>query len=185
MRPICILIHVKRRENSWGSVYLKECLGNNCKYLIHLFKYIFQLNSSKGGLTKSSSLTVLWNQCMDVNSKFYSNLRSESSTFNSFQWEEYYILHYYRKCCFQINTLRNLHFRRIYLVRPRMTTMKAIADHINSDRNINFKRKYSIIFVPRKVGKFYFIWRKKEYCFCLNLCINVVCKGTWCFKLFS
>lgn len=35
-------------------------------------------------------------------------------------------------------------------MRPRMTTMKAIADHINSDRNINFKRKYSIIFVPRK-----------------------------------
>lgn len=46
-------------------------------------------------------------------------------------------------------------------MRPRMTTMKAIADHINSDRNINFIRKYSIIFVPRKVGKFNLIWRKK------------------------
>lgn len=131
---------------------------------ISSFEIIFHWNFSKEGLTKSSSLTVLWNQCMDVNSKFYSNLRSESSTFNSFQWEEYYILHYYRKCCFQITTLRNynLHFRRIYLVRPRMTTMKAIADHINSDRNINFKRKYSIIFVPRKVGKFFFYLEKKK-----------------------
>lgn len=50
------------------------------------------------------------------------------------------------------SSLKSMHGceQRIYLVRPRMTTMKAIADHINSDRNINFKRKYSIIFVPRK-----------------------------------
>ncbi|XP_056021791.1 vacuolar protein sorting-associated protein 33B-like isoform X1 [Ostrea edulis] len=41
--------------------------------------------------------------------------------------------------------------QRIYLVRPRMTTMKSIADHINSDKNINFQRKYNIIFVPRKL----------------------------------
>nr|XP_011447876.2 vacuolar protein sorting-associated protein 33B isoform X4 [Crassostrea gigas]XP_034325604.1 vacuolar protein sorting-associated protein 33B isoform X3 [Crassostrea gigas] len=51
------------------------------------------------------------------------------------------------------SSLKSMHGceQRIYLVRPRMTTMKAIADHINSDRNINFKRKYSIIFVPRKL----------------------------------
>lgn len=156
---------MKRKENSRGAVYLIKCRGNNCQCLIHRFKNIFQLNFSKEGLTKSSSLTVLWNQCMDVNSKFYSNLRFESNSCNSCQWEEYYILHYYRNCHFQITTLLNLHFRRIYLVRPRMTTMKAIADHINSDRNINFIRKYSIIFVPRKVGKFNLIWRKKDIVF--------------------
>ncbi|XP_062574358.1 vacuolar protein sorting-associated protein 33B-like isoform X2 [Saccostrea cucullata] len=51
------------------------------------------------------------------------------------------------------STLKAMHGceQRIYLVRPRMTTMKAIADHINSDLNINFKRKYNIIFVPRKL----------------------------------
>ncbi|XP_022334055.2 vacuolar protein sorting-associated protein 33B-like isoform X1 [Crassostrea virginica] len=50
-------------------------------------------------------------------------------------------------------TLKSMHGceQRVYLVRPRMTTMKAIADHINSDKNINFMRKYSIIFVPRKL----------------------------------
>ena len=43
--------------------------------------------------------------------------------------------------------------RRVYLVRPEMTTMKVIADHINSDRNNNIKRQYRIIMVPRRVLK--------------------------------
>lgn len=57
-------------------------------------------------------------------------------------------------------------------MRPRMTTMKAIADHINSDRNINFKRKYSIIFVPRKVGNSFLFGEKKDIvfvCTCLYM----------------
>lgn len=43
--------------------------------------------------------------------------------------------------------------RRVYLVRPEMTIMKVIADHINSDRNNNIKRQYRIIMVPRRVLK--------------------------------
>ncbi|XP_077866622.1 vacuolar protein sorting-associated protein 33B-like [Saccoglossus kowalevskii] len=41
--------------------------------------------------------------------------------------------------------------QRIYLVRPRMTTMKLIADHINSDKHESRSRKYKIILVPRKL----------------------------------
>lgn len=134
MRLIYKLIHVKRKENSRGAVYLIKCRGNNCQCLIHRFKNIFQLNFSKEGLTKSSSLTVLWNQCMDVNSKFYSNLRFESNSCNSCQWEEYYILHYYRNCHFQITTLLNLYISGEFtwcvqewpLWRPLQTTLTQI-----------------------------------------------------------
>ncbi|XP_063433464.1 vacuolar protein sorting-associated protein 33B-like [Mytilus trossulus] len=41
--------------------------------------------------------------------------------------------------------------QRVYLVRPQMTTMKVIADHVNSDRSSNIKREYRIIMVPRKL----------------------------------
>ncbi|XP_077989380.1 vacuolar protein sorting-associated protein 33B-like [Glandiceps talaboti] len=41
--------------------------------------------------------------------------------------------------------------QRFYLVRPRMTTMKYIADHINSDKMASKRRNYKIIFVPRKL----------------------------------
>ncbi|XP_070542107.1 vacuolar protein sorting-associated protein 33B-like isoform X2 [Ptychodera flava] len=41
--------------------------------------------------------------------------------------------------------------QRIYLVRPRMTTMKFIADHVNFDKQESRARKYKIIFVPRKL----------------------------------
>lgn len=49
LRPICIPIHVKRRENSWGSVYLKECLSNNYQYLIHPLKLLCIEIPAKGG----------------------------------------------------------------------------------------------------------------------------------------
>ncbi|XP_076078771.1 vacuolar protein sorting-associated protein 33B-like [Mytilus galloprovincialis] len=41
--------------------------------------------------------------------------------------------------------------QRVYLVWPQMTTMKVIADHVNSDRSSNIKREYRIIMVPRKL----------------------------------
>lgn len=41
--------------------------------------------------------------------------------------------------------------QRIYLVRPRMRTMKLIADHINGEKNHGASRKYKIIMVPRKL----------------------------------
>ncbi|XP_059151428.1 vacuolar protein sorting-associated protein 33B-like [Physella acuta] len=41
--------------------------------------------------------------------------------------------------------------KRLYLVRPRMLTMKYIADHINTEISEGHKRSYKIIFVPRKI----------------------------------
>ncbi|XP_060062741.1 vacuolar protein sorting-associated protein 33B-like [Ylistrum balloti] len=41
--------------------------------------------------------------------------------------------------------------QRIYLVRPRMRTMKVIADHISGEKNYGTSRKYKIIMVPRKL----------------------------------
>ena len=58
--------------------------------------------------------------------------------------------------------------RRVYLVRPEMTTMKVIADHINSDRNNNIKRQYRIIMVPRRVLKTHCIILLLYYILCLK-----------------
>ncbi|XP_071112864.1 vacuolar protein sorting-associated protein 33B-like [Haliotis cracherodii] len=41
--------------------------------------------------------------------------------------------------------------RRIYIVRAKMVTMKAIADQINAERNRGDKRLYTIVLVPRKL----------------------------------
>ncbi|XP_069135773.1 vacuolar protein sorting-associated protein 33B-like [Argopecten irradians] len=41
--------------------------------------------------------------------------------------------------------------QRIYLVRPRMRTMKLIADHISGEKNHGSDRKYKIIMVPKKL----------------------------------
>ena len=42
-------------------------------------------------------------------------------------------------------------FRRIYLVKPRMTLMKILADQILLEKSRGEDRKYRIVMVPRKV----------------------------------
>ena len=44
-----------------------------------------------------------------------------------------------------------LFFRRIYLVKPRMTLMKILADQIILEKSRGEDRKYRIVMVPRKV----------------------------------
>jgi len=41
--------------------------------------------------------------------------------------------------------------QRIYLVRPKVSTMKLIADQIKTERSKNEQRSYKIVFVPRKL----------------------------------
>ena len=38
------------------------------------------------------------------------------------------------------------------MVRPHMSVVNMIADQINGDKNLDIKRTYKILFVPRKVG---------------------------------
>ncbi|XP_005106439.1 vacuolar protein sorting-associated protein 33B [Aplysia californica] len=41
--------------------------------------------------------------------------------------------------------------QRVYLVHPKMTTMKYIADHIKTERGKGERRAYKIVFVPRRL----------------------------------
>ncbi|KAK3094955.1 hypothetical protein FSP39_008319 [Pinctada imbricata] len=41
--------------------------------------------------------------------------------------------------------------QRVYLTRPRMDSVKVITEHVNADKGQNHKRKYHIIFVPRRL----------------------------------